>query len=603
LSDAMHRCATFEERGPVRGRRDGIDRERRPAPRRTPRAVLAVSAAVLLATSAVCPAASADAAEIVRTEVEGHKSLSTRDVVELLGARAGATFEPGRLAARADSLVGVLASLGRPFALVEAQWDTADGGVELFVSIDEGPEVRIDRFFVSGVDGLLAPSVLGGLESRSGSVVSGDVLRSDAQSLLDHLGRSGRPLAEVRMPSVVELGGNGLNIVADVSPGPDAVFGDVVVAGNTATRDEVIVRETRIRPGEPYDRSRVAAARAALEKLHFIDSVGGPVVAVDPASGVATVGLTVVESPASSVTGVLGYAGTGSGDSELTGLVDVRLGNIAGTGRSASAAWERIREGETVISFSYVEPWLLGAPIDVGVSGNQSVRDTFYTTTEADLFVTARMGDRVRLTWSIGGQRYVPGASGESTTTSTRTGFAAAYDGADAPANPTTGTRLSGRAEYAAKEYGDTGADETSGTFSLSAERFVRLRPRHVIALSAGLATLVSTEDEVPFHELLTLGGARSLRGYREEQFRGTRTALGSLEYRIILSRRSRVVAFVDAGYCYRPGPNFAKDSKLGYGIGLRGETRLGTIAIDYGLGEGDRLLDGKLHAGIIREF
>lgn len=584
-------------------RRDEPVRGRRPARPRATCAVAALTAAALTAAGVLCPAVGAGEVEIVRTEVEGHRSLSTREVVEILGAPEGAAFEPGRFAARADSLVGVLASLGRPFAIVGAEWDTVDGGVELSVSIDEGPEVRVNRFVVSGPDDLVAPSVLESLESRSGSVVRADALASDAESLLEHLGRTGRPLAEVRMPAVVELDDGGLTVVAEVNPGPRAVFGDVVVAGNTSTRDEVLVRETRIRPGEPYDASRVAGARAALEKLSFIDSVDEPLVAVDPGSGVATVGLTVVESPASSVTGILGYAGSGSDESELTGLVDVRLGNIAGTGRSASAAWERIREGETVISFSYVEPWLLGAPIDVGVSGSQAIRDTFYTTTEADLFVAARMGDRVRVTWSIGGQRYVPGASGESTTTSTRTGFEAAYDGADVPANPTSGTRLSGRAEYAAKEYGDTGADETQGTFSLSGERFVRIRPRHVFALSARVATLVSTEDEVPFHELLTLGGARSLRGYREEQFRGTRTALGTLEYRLILSRRSRAVVFVDAGYCYRPGPNFAKDTKLGYGIGLRGETRLGTIAIDYGLGEGDRLLDGKLHAGIIREF
>ncbi len=107
----------------------------------------------------------------------------------------------------------------------------------------------------------------------------------------------------------------------------------------------------------------------------------------------------------------------------------------------------------------------------------------------------------------------------------------------------------------------------------------------------------------MPFHELLVLGGARSLRGYREEQFRGTRVALGSVEYRYLLGRRSRAIAFVDAGYWYRDGSNVAKDTNLGYGIGLRGDTRLGTISIDYGLGEGDDLLDGKLHVGLIREF
>jgi outer membrane protein insertion porin family len=129
------------------------------------------------------------------------------------------------------------------------------------------------------------------------------------------------------------------------------------------------------------------------------------------------------------------------------------------------------------------------------------------------------------------------------------------------------------------------------------------VRPRQVVALSGRLAAVSSTEEDVPFHEQLVLGGARSLRGYREEQFRGTRTALGTAEYRFLLTRRSRALAFVDAGYYYRGGSNFAKGVKLGYGIGLRGETRLGIIALDYGLGEGDGLLDGKLHVGLSREF
>jgi outer membrane protein insertion porin family len=184
-----------------------------------------------------------------------------------------------------------------------------------------------------------------------------------------------------------------------------------------------------------------------------------------------------------------------------------------------------------------------------------------------------------------------------------KTAFAAAYDGTDAPLNPTAGTRLRASIEYADKKIADEGRDESSGTFAAEAERFFRVRRRQVLALRARVEALVSTEEEVPFHELLVLGGARSLRGYREEQFRGTRTALGSIEYRLLLGRRSRAIVFVDAGYWYREAPNFAKDTKLGYGIGLRGDTRLGTISIDYGLGEGDDLLDGKLHAGLIREF
>ena len=45
------------------------------------------------------------------------------------------------------------------------------------------------------------------------------------------------------------------------------------------------------------------------------------------------------------------------------------------------------------------------------------------------------------------------------------------------------------------------------------------------------------------------------------------------------------------------------QDWKVGYGIGLRLETRLGLFGIDYGLGEGDRLSNGKVHIRLINEF
>jgi outer membrane protein insertion porin family len=213
------------------------------------------------------------------------------------------------------------------------------------------------------------------------------------------------------------------------------------------------------------------------------------------------------------------------------------------------------------------------------------------------------MGERTRVTWSVGGERYIPGEAGLSATTSTRTSMAARFDGTDVSVNPTRGAVVAGTIVYAAKKDVDTGERNRSGTLTVEGETYARLRPRHVIAVATRLAAITSTEADVPFHEELTLGGAGSLRGYREEQFRGTRTALGTLEYRYILGRRSRAIAFVDVGYYYRGGSDFAKGTKVGHGIGLRADTRLGIIAIDYGLGEGDGLLDGKLHVGLVREF
>jgi outer membrane protein insertion porin family len=535
--------------------------------------------------------------------VSGHTVMSTREITSIVVGGEGAAFDEAAVDAGVDSLLAALAELGRPFARVDVSWATEGHVIDVAIDVDEGPEIVLGSLEFEGVQAVDLNRVMLRAASRPGSPVRTRAVEEDIEALLSAYGEAGRPFAAIRPESAALDPDRRLDLTLAVDEGIETRLGAIVVSGNTTTKDRVIARETGIAPGDVVAASRLARVRPRLERLGLFASVSEPVMAVDPATGLATVGIEVVERPANSVLGVLGYAPTEEGDGEVTGRVEVELSNIAGTGRRASVNWVRARPRETRIGFSYWEPWLLGAPIDVGIQGVQTVNDTVYTTTEGDFLVSARMGERVRVTWSIGAERYVPGGPFEPTTTSVRTSVGAEYDGTDVPGNPGAGIATRATIEYAAKEAAGDGEDARSGTARLFAGKYVRLRPRHVVALEARLAGIASTEDDVPFHELLTLGGASDLRGYREEQFRGTRTAVATLEYRYILGRRSRAVAFLDVGYFYRGGANFAKGTKLGYGIGLRGETRLGTISLDYGLGEGDGPLDGKLHVGLIRGF
>lgn len=565
------------------------------------RAALALSLAAVLAAAACGSAAAAD---VVGVEVTGAHALSSKDVRSILVPDASAPFDPTSLATRVDSLLAVLADLGRPLASADVTWSEDSGGVRLSVSLDEGEEARLDTLVLKGVSssGAAAAVADGGL--RAGTLVTGDAVARGVSSLLDMYGASGRPLATVRPAGAALRRGGGVALTLSVDEGQLFRFGDLVASGNSVTRGYVVTRAAGIVSGSVYDAEKVDRVRPRLERLGIFGRVDDPIVAFDAVTGLAVVGVEVEEAATSRITGVLGYDASGAGgDGQVTGFVDVALGNIAGTGRKAAAAWERVAAGSTRTSFSYTEPWLLGSPIDVSVAGAQAVRDTIYTTTEGDLLVTARMGERTSVTWSVGGERYAPGAAAERATSSARTSLGADFDATDAPGNPTRGVHIGGTVEYAAKEEKDTGRRERSGTVRLLGETFIPVRPRQVVALAGRLASISSTEKDVPTHEELVLGGATSLRGYREEQFRGTRTALGTVEYRFLLTRRSRALAFVDAGYYYRGGSIHAKGVKLGYGIGLRAETRLGIISLDYGLGEGDGLLDGKLHVGLSREF
>lgn len=119
-------------------------------------------------------------------------------------------------------------------------------------------------------------------------------------------------------------------------------------------------------------------------------------------------------------------------------------------------------------------------------------------------------------------------------------------------------------------------------------------RDTRTIALRAvATATRPEAGQEVPFYMQPTLGGARSLRGYRTFRYRDRSAALLQAEY------RWRVNDFVTGALFYDTGAVGASLDEIGrfernYGIGLRAGNRMGSaFRIDFAFGgrEGNRLL------------
>ena len=114
-----------------------------------------------------------------------------------------------------------------------------------------------------------------------------------------------------------------------------------------------------------------------------------------------------------------------------------------------------------------------------------------------------------------------------------------------------------------------------------------------------------------PFFEtsdLFRMGGFNSLRGYKEDQFLGSRIIWGNFEYRFLLTNRTYFFLFFDNGYFLRKEDvdrNIPKIEgyKTGYGLGINLETSLGILGVSFAFGEGDSFSDGKIHFGIINNF
>ncbi|MCW3095607.1 MAG: Beta-barrel assembly machine subunit BamA [Chthonomonadaceae bacterium] len=108
-------------------------------------------------------------------------------------------------------------------------------------------------------------------------------------------------------------------------------------------------------------------------------------------------------------------------------------------------------------------------------------------------------------------------------------------------------------------------------------------------------ALLGASNGTLPFFEQYFVGGAETLRGYREDRFWGKYLMLGSVELRQPLARGLKGVIFSDVGDAWGgpySGVNIQGFNQGGFklhpsiGVGIRVRTPLGPIRLDYGYGD-----------------
>ena len=123
------------------------------------------------------------------------------------------------------------------------------------------------------------------------------------------------------------------------------------------------------------------------------------------------------------------------------------------------------------------------------------------------------------------------------------------------------------------------------------------------LRLLAGTST-----GQMPFSEQYFLGGANTLRGYREDRFWGNNLFLSSVELRQAIAPKFKVVAFMDVGEAWGgdySNVNIAGFSQnafqphVGTGVGLRVGTPLGQVRLDFGYGDEG----GRVHFGVGSSF
>ena len=555
--------------------------------------------------------------DISAVNIQGNRQLSAREIQKVMPA---GTYSTQQLTSLIDQLLEKYRQRGFYFAEVESR-KTAD---QLLVEITEGPELILSTLDITGKDSSLQNKIQSLLDSRKRGTAE-EAIKFNIEQILGYLGENGYPYSAISIDSLmITTNGDESRVMLEcylgLQLGPPVTIDSIIVRGNTLTKAHVITREMRLRRGEIFNQQRINRSQDRLQRAGLFTQVDDPQIYLDP-QGHGVLLVNVKEGNPNQLNAVLGYnPATNNRDKGfITGLIDVAFRNLLGTGRIVEAFWQKKDRRSQELRLHYVEPWIRGYPIHVGAGFQQTIQDTTFIRRNLQVEITSPITDILSLSANIGKEDVLPDSIGQilyqlprSNSWLARFGFQ--YDTRDNIYNPARGVLYQTQYEYARKRVSAAAFVNEDlidvGNFRrdrwlVDLELYVPTFRWQTILVGLHGRQVKSNESAIVISDLFRFGGTNSVRGYREEEFSGEKIAWLNLEYRYLLAPRSRVFLFMDGGYFYQKNQDkkIIEDYKIGYGFGLRIETRLGIMGIDYGLGQGRGLTSGLVHVGLTNRF
>jgi len=496
---------------------------------------------------------------------------------------------------------------------------------KIILEINEGKPVFVRNIYLDGIDSIKELSIVKQFEYLKGQVFNKIEIEFGIEQLITKFENSGYPFARIMISSVnISHDSSGYENYADIYlkiiSGTENKIDRVEIRGNTSTKDFVIIRELRLEARESYVQNKIEEFPNRLNRLRFFEPVSIPQFYINSKNeGVLLVEIT--EKNTNNFDGIIGYIPPGKNESSgyVTGLVNISLRNLFGTGRAASIKWNKYNRNSQELDLKYLEPWFLSYPLNINLGLYQRVQDTTYVQRKFEGSLEYLATEDISASLIIATETVVPTVRAIPIFTVFNssyitTGANLKIDTRDDPYSPTEGLLFINSYSFSRKtingpsEYITTNLKTSVDLqrFSSSFYFFYELFSRQVVAIGVNARELRGSTFENS--DLYRLGGTNTLRGYREEQFLGSRIFWSNLEYRALLTRRSYGFLFFDTGYYFRseePDRNIPKSENFlyGFGLGLNLETALGVLRVSYALGKGDTFSDGKIHFGVLNEF
>jgi outer membrane protein insertion porin family len=588
--------------------------------------------------------AQAQALRVADIQIRGNQRINEQVIRSVISTRVGDEFSPQRLAR--DQLD--IEQLGW-FRLVAPDVQRVNDEVIIVFVVREYP--LVEEFTVSGSTLFTEADIMSRLQTRASrpgdpyvfNQVAWEADRIILERLYSDLGYFMAPFYNLDQPDFLERGilrveiqeyrVGAVNIRWPLREIRDQDGNLLRTEPQHKTRNYVVMRELSQKPGALYNEEQLQRDYRALNALGFFEAIN-PSRDITPDYDVI-ITWELTERRTGQVSVGAGY----SPRQQIIGRAEIADQNFLGQGRALSLSGEMgTWGGDGLPSFElqFYEPWLTPTRTSMTINLYNKLVWRFAQRIGGGDFAdpgTRYFERRAGGQLSFGRPFQWPvtlGARFDDVTTSQFPGefdlprqdgqvvaanLSRIWNTRDYPQNPTSGSfaRVSTELGHSSMRHVSPGGF-AGGMFNryifdyrryiaLSAyestrepEREQESHRKSVVAMRFMAGTVLG---DVPFFEQFFLGGAETLRGYREDRFWGNHMFLGSVEYRRPVMNRIQGVLFADVGHAFGGRSEFRFREDIGgrfeqrgspypfgaLGLGLRIQTPIGPVRLDVGYG------------------
>ena len=555
---------------------------------------------LLLAAGA---ASSAVQPVVVGVDVTGNQEVISEHILGVIGTKAGDQFNPEQVQQDIDAIYG----LGF-FSFVDVNVVEQFGGVFVEFKVQENPIVRDINF--TGNTVFTADQLMEVVFTRPGAVFNRVFFRHDLQRIGEKYEKAGYVFVQVQDVGIHD----GVIDVRILEP----KVGEVVIQGNKKTKAHVIEREFNLKTGDLFNANILRHSIKKINQLGFLEDVR---VGFEPTPDpeVVNIVLTVEEGKSSRISLTVGHGSESgwSGGAAWEELNYRGLGHVVGIGFEMGDRQQYWLQYRAPYMDEYTYAWEAGLYNYewVDLVDYDSIDNTLNVTYDQDKRgVYAGIGKKFRhnptLSWFLRADyheveiynvrkepgRDFPPKKGLSGTNYSVTGTLT-RNLLDPYLSYPKGQVQSLSVEYGMFESADPGIEDMNYTKYW-------LEWRYYLPLHAFFQDLldreIGTEDnpvifasrirvgyssgDLPYSEQFFVGGARTLRGYRDDYFKGGEMALANFELRVPIQEAFSIVAFYDIGMA--SDESAFSNLESGYGFGVRVRTPMGNLRVDFAEGE-----------------